>query len=235
MSQLALWNEYMQSYDLLTQIGGYQQSQRDILERAKPLGAAMVLDAGSGTGNLSISLKSEGARVVSCDFSTSAIAVHRAKDPDAVTHELSLEERLPFQSDAFDRVCCASVLFALSQDGCRNAIQEFVRVLKPGGRLIVTVPTRAASVRHLLSLYFTSCLRRYGVLRGSWKSLRGVPALWKIANCNAKLMRMPDWQGFHFFDANELKTLLTDAGLKSCAIEKTYGGGFILATAEKAA
>lgn len=233
MSQLALWNDYMKSYDLLTEIGAYRQSQADILERAKPETGQRVLDAGSGTGNLSIALKQVGTDVVSCDFSSSAIAIHRKKDPHAVTHELSLEDPLPFENGSFDRVCCASVLFALSRAGCANALREFQRVLRPGGRLVVTVPSRVASVRHLLSLYLRSCVQRYGMLRGVGHGLCCVPALWKIADCNARLMRMPDWNGVHFFDASELMEMLGIAGFARVQIEITYGGGFLIGTGEK--
>lgn len=233
MSQLALWNDYMKSYDLLTEIGAYRQSQADILERARPGFGIRVLDAGSGTGNLSIAMKQAGALVVSCDFSSSAIAIHRKKDPLAETHELSLEETLPFQNQTFDRVCCASVLFALSREGCGNALCEFQRVLRSGGRLVITVPSRAASVRHLLKLYLRSCVQRYGVFRGVGHGLHCIPALWKIAGCNARLMRMPDWEGVHFFEAAELKTLLQAAGFTGVITETTYGGGFLIATAEK--
>lgn len=234
MSQLALWNDYMKSYDLLNEIGAYRQSQADILRRARPGPAVRVLDAGSGTGNLSVALKQAGAHVVSCDFSSSAILVHRAKDPQAETHQLSLEDPLPFESQSFDSVCCASVLFALSRKGCENAVAEFQRVLKSGGRAVITVPSRLASVRHLLKLYLNSCVERYGMLRGVGHGLHCIPALWKIADCNARLMRMPDWEGVHFFEADELTTLLRNAGFAKVEIESTYGGGFLLATSEKA-
>lgn len=233
MSQLALWNDYMKSYDLLNEIGAYRQSQTDILHRARPGRGVRILDAGSGTGNLSVALKQAGAWVVSCDFSSSAIAVHRAKDPDAETHQLSLEDSLPFKDQSFDSVCCASVLFALSRKGCQNALREFQRVLRPGGRAVITVPSRLASVRHLLKLYLHSCVQRYGMLRGVGHGLHCIPALWKIADCNARLMRMPDWEGVHFFEAEELANLLRDAGFERVSIEATYGGGFLLATCDR--
>jgi len=233
MSQLALWNDYMKSYDLLNEIGAYRQSQADILQRARPSPDARILDAGSGTGNLSIAMKLAGAQVISCDFSSSAIAVHRAKDPMAETHQLSLEDPLPFEGQSFDSVCCASVLFALSRKGCINALSEFQRVLRPGGRAVITVPSRLASVRHLLKLYLQSYVQRYGMFRGVRHGLYCIPALWKIAGCNARLMRMPDWEGVHFFDADELTALLMEAGFARVAIESTYGGGFLLATGGK--
>ncbi len=46
---------------------------------------------------------------------------------------------LPLQSDTFDRVFCLSVIEHVSADVVRRGVQEMARILKPGGRLIVTV------------------------------------------------------------------------------------------------
>ena len=48
--------------------------------------------------------------------------------------------RLPFPDDSFDRIIASEVLEHLWDD--TGAISELVRVLRPGGRLAVTVPTR---------------------------------------------------------------------------------------------
>jgi SAM-dependent methyltransferase len=48
--------------------------------------------------------------------------------------------RLPFADATFDRIIASEVLEHLWDDS--GAIAELVRVLRPGGRLAVTVPTR---------------------------------------------------------------------------------------------
>ncbi|HEY3322794.1 MAG TPA: class I SAM-dependent methyltransferase, partial [Planctomycetota bacterium] len=113
----------MRSYDFLTHVESYSQNLRDVLTAARPYPGCEILDAGSGTGNLSLALKAEGCNVVSCDFSPSAIAAHRAKDPQANVVCASLEQPLPFETDQFDAVCCASVLFALTRAGCLSALR----------------------------------------------------------------------------------------------------------------
>ena len=47
---------------------------------------------------------------------------------------------LPFPDDTFDRVIVSEVLEHIWDD--ERAIAELVRVLRPGGRIAVTVPTR---------------------------------------------------------------------------------------------
>ncbi|MDY6917079.1 MAG: class I SAM-dependent methyltransferase [Chloroflexota bacterium] len=47
--------------------------------------------------------------------------------------------RLPFKDDCFDKIICSEVLEHVQDE--EQGIREFVRVLKPGGLLAVTVPT----------------------------------------------------------------------------------------------
>jgi SAM-dependent methyltransferase len=51
---------------------------------------------------------------------------------------LSLAAPLPFRSETFDTVLCTSVLEHVHD--AEAAVSEIVRILKPGGRVLVTVP-----------------------------------------------------------------------------------------------
>jgi SAM-dependent methyltransferase len=51
---------------------------------------------------------------------------------------LSMAAPLPFASEAFDTVLCTSVLEHVHD--AEAAVCEIVRILKPGGRLIITIP-----------------------------------------------------------------------------------------------
>jgi len=53
-------------------------------------------------------------------------------------------ENLPFSDNVFDVVCCFSVLQYLNEE---MAMREFYRVLKPGGKLLLTLPTRFSPFR----------------------------------------------------------------------------------------
>ncbi len=139
METLDFWNDYLRTYDALNMHRAYREYLEAIARRVCQVPRCDVLDAGSGTGNLSVVMKRMGARVLSLDFSPVALAIHRDKDLDAQQVLASLEEVLPLPDAKFDTVVCASVLFTLTPPGVKNALREFRRVLKPGGRLIVTV------------------------------------------------------------------------------------------------
>jgi ubiquinone/menaquinone biosynthesis C-methylase UbiE len=233
MSTLALWNSYMCNYDFLNEVDSYARNLSDIAEATGTRPGMRVLDAGSGTGNLSMLLKSRGLNVLSCDFSPAALGVHRKKDPHAEQMEASLEQPLKLEASSFDAVCCASVLFALSQKGCQTAVREFYRVLRPTSRLVVTVVAPDQQNGNLIGMHFKGLEKRYGRTRGFIRGVRRVPALLKVLYYNRLLGKLPDWQGFHRFSQQELSTLLLSSGFESVEIQRTYGGCFFLAVARK--
>ena len=228
MDHSQLWNKYMKCYDFLNGLESYSHNISDVAVHAEAHTGSKILDAGSGTGNLSILLSNRGAVVTSCDFSPTALAVHAKKDPSAKLVHASLENQLPFEDDSFDGVCCASVLFALTQPGCINAVNEFHRVVRPGGKVVITAGTRAASLSRLVKMYLAT-LKQYSPTTVACRCVVDFPKLLRILYYNFALRRIPDWQGFHLFTTAELETLLTRAGFSSISIRSTYGGCFLLA------
>jgi SAM-dependent methyltransferase len=106
-----------------------------------------ILDAGCGPGVNSITLARRGLRVTAVDQDPEKLetlgALRRLAAPD-----LKLERadvcRLPFEDSSFDKVLCSEVLEHI-EDDC-GAVSEFARVLRPGGLLVVTVPSEASIV-----------------------------------------------------------------------------------------
>ena len=97
-----------------------------------------ALDAGCGTGFLSFELASRGHRVTGVDFAPAMIAEARRKARErevAVRFEEADAERLPFAPGSFDLVISRHVLWTLPHP--EAAIDEWKRVLRPGGRLAV--------------------------------------------------------------------------------------------------
>ena len=112
------------------------------------------LDVGCGTGAMSVRLTRWG-RVVSADFSELALQFSRRRGLDHLVGADAM--KLPFASDRFDAIVTMDVLEHLPND-CA-AMQEFFRVLKPGGRVFATVPAYA----HLWSEHDVALMhfRRY--------------------------------------------------------------------------
>src|SRR5438874_10853336 len=97
-----------------------------------------ALDAGCGTGFLSFELAGRGHRVTGVDFAPAMIAEARRKAADralAVRLEEADAEQLPFASASFDLVISRHLLWTLPHP--EAAIDEWIRVLRPGARLVV--------------------------------------------------------------------------------------------------
>ena len=110
-----------------------------ILDLVIPTGRLLdALDAGCGTGFLSLELAARGHRVTGVDFAPAMIAA--AKRKAAAQHlDIAFEpadaEQLPFPPASFDLVISRHVLWTLPHP--EAAIDEWLRVLRPGGRLAI--------------------------------------------------------------------------------------------------
>jgi SAM-dependent methyltransferase len=95
------------------------------------------LDVGCGTGVLAERLRSAGYKMWGVDPSEGMIAVARRRAPDVETTVGSGTE-LPYESSRFDLVITVAVMHHIAApEAVHRALAEMVRVLKPGGRLVV--------------------------------------------------------------------------------------------------
>jgi SAM-dependent methyltransferase len=121
------------------------------LDRLDVRGGHLLLDMGCGGGRHAFAAARRAATVVALDRdagelkqvqATLAAMVDAGELPeDASGGEVDGDALgLPFPDATFDRIIASEVLEHLWDDG--GAIAELVRVLRPGGRMAVTVPTR---------------------------------------------------------------------------------------------
>jgi SAM-dependent methyltransferase len=80
-----------------------------------------------------------GARLAGVDINETALELARSELPNVELHQAGAE-KLPFLGSTFHYVTCIEVLEHLPPKLRPTAFQEMRRVLKPGGKLIVTVP-----------------------------------------------------------------------------------------------
>lgn len=94
---------------------------------------AFILDAGTGTGRISIPLLKRGVRLVGCDLSMKMLRRLQEKFSSAQLAQADIAY-LPFPASYFDALLTVHVMHLVGP--WREALHEFRRVLKPGGKYL---------------------------------------------------------------------------------------------------
>ena len=108
---------------------------RSLLKRYRARGP--MLDAGCGTG---LNLSSMPSGSVGLDINPRNLALIRSRLPDRMAVEGDIEN-MPFGDAAFETVVCTEVLEHVPYP--ERALAEIGRVLRPGGLLLGSVPSRS--------------------------------------------------------------------------------------------
>ncbi|MCA1227376.1 glycosyltransferase [Saccharopolyspora sp. 6M] len=112
-------------------------------------GRQRVLDLGCGAGRHSFEYLRRGANVVAFDQDTEALAevetmfgamAAAGEVPEGASATTVSGDALglPFPDDHFDQVIASEIMEHIPED--EKAMRELVRVVRPGGRVVVTVP-----------------------------------------------------------------------------------------------
>ena len=163
--------------------------------------AANCIDVGCGDGRTAAQWNRDALDLVGVDVSESAVAAASARGIDARLVEDA--SSLPFENDSFDAALCLEVFEHLFAP--HDVAAEIVRVLRPGGILIATVPN-AAYWRRRADL----------AVLGRWNPLGDVLAV-------AEPWRDPH---IRFFTVRSFERMLRAAGYHPVSVG-AHGGGIL--------
>ncbi|NEB74021.1 class I SAM-dependent methyltransferase, partial [Streptomyces sp. SID14478] len=108
----------------------------DLLDAAQVAEGVRHLDVGCGTGTVAEAARARGAQVTAVDAEPDMVEATRARVPEART-ERAVLPHLPYPDGEFD---CVTANFVLNHVGDPiAALTELRRVLRPGGRVAVTL------------------------------------------------------------------------------------------------
>ncbi len=149
-------------YDLQTALfrGRLARLDQLIVERAAIAPGHRVLDVGCGPGRLTMAaarVAGPAGETLGIDASPEMIALAKQKAAAAgssARFEVAAVETIPAAGDHFDAVLASLMIHHLPEDLQRRAFAEILRVLRPGGRLVV-LDFRASpghGIGHLLSI-----------------------------------------------------------------------------------
>lgn len=173
-----------------------------------------ALDVATGTGDLALALAARvgpSGEVVGTDFSERMLELARAKSAAARINQAQFEFAnalaLPYEDARFD---AATVGFgARNFSDLERGLREMVRVVKPGGRVVVleiTTPTRPP-LSHFFELWFDRLVPAIGRFAGDADAYRYLPS---------SVRRFPG--------PTELAALMWGCGLRDVRYVLTAGG-----------
>jgi ubiquinone/menaquinone biosynthesis C-methylase UbiE len=227
------WKEYFQVYDMLNELIPYRELLEKIAKELNITSSDLVLDAGSGTGNLAVLLENKGARVVGIDFSKAGVDIHKKKIPNADVRVGDLTKPLPFPDNHFDKVCSNNVIYTLPPSKRLNVMREFYRVLKPGGVIVVSNIHKKFSPTAIYTNHVSRDVKRSPLSAVGTVVRLAVPTV-KMFWYNRHIQKEHKTGKYDFLDSHEQHKLLKDAGFRNVSDgERVYANQAVLHSAHK--
>jgi ubiquinone/menaquinone biosynthesis C-methylase UbiE len=126
-------------------------SLQHAVDRLDPEPGESVLDLATGTGWTARLLAARGALTTGVDIAAEQIAAARELSDGAIDFQVGDAEALPFADGEFDAVVStAGIQFVTKPE---DAAAELARVLRVGGRFVITLWERQSSVAEMFKIF----------------------------------------------------------------------------------
>lgn len=198
----AMFGRIAGRYNLMNRLmtlGQDQKWRRFVVRQAQLQPGNRILDLATGTGDIAFEALGEGVHAVGADFALPMMHVGQAARRGSEIAWVGADAlHLPFAPNAFDAVTHGYLLRNVVD--IPQALAEQMRILKPGGRIVVldTTPPR----RNLLYPFIMLHLRY------------GIPLLGRLVSGNADAYQYLPESTQAFKTPDELAALLLDAGFE---------------------
>jgi ubiquinone/menaquinone biosynthesis C-methylase UbiE len=227
------WARYFNFYDTLNEAAPYRRMIERHAELLEPAPGDLILDAGTGTGNVAVELLARGARVVGIDFVESALEKCRAKAPAGDFRFGDLTRPLEFEVAHFDKVACCCVLHVLGRDAQEFAVGEFFRVLRPRGVVALTAFAEGFNPFTVYRETLRERRRAAGLLEALRFGLTHSLNTARIMYYVFRIKRREQSGEYNFLTRDGLDRMLERAGFEVVLREQTFAGQCVTAVARK--
>jgi len=227
------WKKYFKVYDLLNRVIPYSQLMDEVIKELNIKEGDLILDAGSGTGNLAVKLKGLGAKVIGLDTEEEAINIHKNKDSRAEVFLHDLSNPLPFNDNYFDKIVSVNTLYLLPREERRRIINEFFRCLKTGGKVVLSNPRAGASPIKIFVNHIQCSYRQKGFIYTLREIIGLIKPIFQLLHYNSIIKSNSNKSFSKFFEYDEQKLLLGEKFINIPDTRLVYAKQGILDSAEK--
>lgn len=217
------WGYYAAVYDTLLVFQPYRQLMSAVATGLRLPPEARVLDAGCGTGNVTVHLAQSGFQVVSLDASQPMLARASSKCSTQVVCA-DLNQTLPFADNTFSGITCSNALYSVGRPV--ETLKEFRRILQPKGQLVLSNPLAGFSMGQVMRTHWSA-----SNWRGRLAFLVALPQILVLVFFNLLLLHLGVKRQLHFTSGEQLSTLLQESGFESMEIRPCYANQGVLAVA----
>lgn len=188
-------DEYWKSFQFewFYKLYGFESEEKLIDYLSNFSSIPFFVDAGCGKGYKTawLSRLNKQAQVLGVDFSTSAhfAAKRYFEDYKSVSFLQANIAAIPMQDESCDLVLCDQVLHHTEDP--QKTLNEFWRILKPGGKLLTYVYRKKALPRELLDEHFRTAVHSFSD-EELWDVARGMTQLGKLLSDNDICLDFPD-------------------------------------------
>jgi len=214
------WEKYFKVYDVLNIVIPYQELISELEKDLDLNQGDIVLDVGSGTGNLMMRLKDKCKKIIGLDFSETGIKIHKAKDSLAEVICCDITKKLPFPDEYFSKVVSNNVIYTLNKEDQKKVVSEIYRVLKPEGKFVISNVRKDFSPVKIYLDHISKSIRNIGVTKTIVMFFSLVMPTAKMFYYNIKIKNSGATKQYNFFVPGEQKIFLEKNGFGKVSEEK---------------
>lgn len=215
-----MWDGRADAWEQVARSDAFVRLRDVLMEAAAPRRGETVLDLGSGTGLLTLAAARKACRVIALDASAEMLSRTarnvRAEGMEDVELIHGDMRRIPLPDESVDLVVSSYAFHHLGDDGKELAAAEALRVLRPGGRIVVVDMMFQLSLhgrdRRIIASKVAALLRRGPA--GAWRLAKNAV---RIARRRWEQPASMEWWGEMLtrrgFAAVEVRALEHEAGL----------------------
>lgn len=239
----AFWADYLLGrdrsfgFELMSATGEYREFMNAQIEWLALRSGQRVLDLGGGVGDLSVRLAEDhrdlDLHLTHIDLVPGALARSRHRVAAVGCGALSIvrvaadldlvgDRGLPLREGIYDAVLASLFLSYLERPA--ELLRAIAGVLRPGGRLVLSSMRRDADISRIYVNALAELPPDRRLAHFGPESARQFEQIQRVfLNDAATLVRLEEEGRFRFYDAEELETMIRDAGLVPLASRQAFG------------